>query len=160
MRRWTAVATLVLLVLEAGVSAVVALVVGKAADYQHMSLGGVPTSAMASSAYVGFGLIALFLLLVAALLLRVALRDVAPTKVERIVLILAAVLHGLLAAVLLALSGVWVFVPLAVTLTLLVLILFIPSDGPRQPSAREPSPTLPPSLPPQGGPSAPAAPAA
>ncbi|MBF9073254.1 hypothetical protein [Streptacidiphilus fuscans] len=151
MRRWTAVAALVLLVLEAGVSAVVALVVGKAADYQHMSLAGVPTSAMAASAYVGFGLIALFLLLVAALLLRVAVRDVVPTKVERIVLILAAVLHGLLAAVLLALSGVWVFVPLAVTLTLLVLILFIPSDGTQQPPVREPSP---------GGPAAPAAPAA
>jgi hypothetical protein len=152
MRRWTAVAALVLLVLEAGVAAVVAMVVGKAADYQHMSLAGVPTAAMAASAYVGFGLIALFLLLVAALLLRVALRDVAPTKAERIVLVLAAVLHGLLAAVLLALSGVWVFVPLAVTLTLLVLILFIPS---------EPSPSpLPPSSGPSGGPAAPAAPAA
>lgn len=135
MRRWTAVTTLVLLVLEAGVSAVVALVVGKAADYQHMSLGGLPTSAMATGAYVGFGLQAAFLLLIAVLLLRVAIRDAAPGRFTRIALIGAAVFHGVLAAVLLALSGVWTFLVVAVTLTLLVLILFIPAEGRSQPPA-------------------------
>jgi hypothetical protein len=129
MRRWTAVVATVLLVLEAGASLLVALVLGKAANVQHMRLGGLSTAAIADGAYIGLSVQTAFLLLVAALLVRVVIRAAAPGRPTRVVLVAAAVFHGILAALMLALSGVLTFLVAAVTLTLLVLILFIPPSG-------------------------------
>lgn len=131
MRRWTAVATAVLLVVEALVSGLVGYLLGTAVTRQDMSLGGLAPSAMAAGAWVGLGLLGVFLLLVAAVVARTGLRDRSMGRPTRILLIVCAVLHGLLAAMLLALSGVTAFAVAAVTLTLLVLLLFLP-DGPDQ----------------------------
>ncbi|WP_037605547.1 hypothetical protein [Streptacidiphilus rugosus] len=157
MRRWTAVAAMVLLVLEAGVSVLFALVMGKAANYQHMQLAGLKTSAIANGAYVGLSVQAAFLLLVAVLLLRLAIRATSETgRLTRFAVIAAAVFHGILAALLLALSGVTAFLVVALTLTLLVLVLFIPPSGSPAP-ATTPTPPAPPVPPTAPGPAAPAA---
>jgi hypothetical protein len=129
MRRWTAVATAVLLAVEALVSGLLGYVLGTAVTRQHMSLGGLAPGAMAAGAWVGLGLLAVFLLLVAAVVAHLGLRDRSMGRPTRILLIVCAVLHGVLAAALLALSGVAAFLVAVVTLTLLVLLLFLP-DGP------------------------------
>jgi hypothetical protein len=145
---------MVLLVLEAGVSLLIALVMGKAANYQHMRLAGLKTSAIANGAYVGLSVQAAFLLLVGALLLRLAIRPSRETgRVTRFAVIAAAIFHGILAALLLALSGVTAFLVVALTLTLLVLVLFIPPSGSPAP-VMTPNPPTPPAAP---GPAAPAA---
>ncbi|SEL09971.1 hypothetical protein [Streptacidiphilus jiangxiensis] len=133
MRRWTAVAATVLVVLEAGVSALAALILGGVANRQHMQFAGVSYRAMADAAYLGLGLQAAFLLVVAGVLVRVAIRaqDRAFGRPTRFVLIGAAVFHAVLAAIVLALSGVWTFLVVALTLTLLVLLFFTrPEQGP------------------------------
>jgi hypothetical protein len=144
MRRWTAGVAAALLVLEALVSGLVGLVLGDAVTRQNMSLGGLAPTAMAVGAWVGTGLLALFLAVVAVMLVLIAVRDRSMGRATRIPLIVCAVLHAMLAAVLLALSGVVPFVVLAVTLTLLVLLLFIPHEPGPGPA---PEPTPPPALP-------------
>jgi hypothetical protein len=116
----------VLLVLEALASGLVGLVLGTAVTRQNMSFGGLAPKAMAVGAWLGLGVLAVFLLVTAAAITRTMLPDRSMGQPTRILLIVCAVLHGLLAAVLLALSGVSAFVVLAVTLTLLVLLLFTP----------------------------------
>ena len=139
MRRWTAGATAVLLVLEALASGLVGLVLGTAVKRQNMSFGGLAPSAMALGAWVGLGLLAVFLLVAAVAVARTAVRDRSMGRPTRILLIVCAVLHGLLAATLLALSGVAAFAVLALTLTLLVLLLFTPHEpDPGQGPARLP----------------------
>ena len=138
MRRWTAGAAAVLLVLEALVCGLVGLVLGDAVTRQNMSLGGLSPTAMAVGAWVGNGLLALFLVVVAVLLVLIAARDRSMGRATRILLIVCVVLHAVLAAALLALSGVVAFLVLAVTLTLLVLQFFIP-HGPAS-RAHEPGP--------------------
>jgi len=128
MRRWTAVATAVLLVLEALVSGLVGYLLGALVTRQNMSFGGLAPRAMAVGAWAGAGVFAVFLLLVAVVVARTGLRDRSMGQPTRILLIVCAVVHGLFAAVLLALSGVTAFVVAALTLTLLVLLLFLP-DG-------------------------------
>jgi len=128
MRRWTAVATAVLLVVEALVSGLVGYLLGAAVTRQDMSLGGLAPSAMAAGAWAGLGLLAVFLLLAAAVVARTGLRR-SMGRPTRILLIVCAVLHGVLGAMLLALSGVTAFAVAALTLTLLVLLLFLPDDS-------------------------------
>lgn len=139
MRRWTAVAVVVLLIVEALVSGLLGYVLDTAVTRQNMSFGGLAPSAMATGAWVGLGLLAVFLLLAAAVVARMGLRDRSMGQATRILLIVCAVLHGVLAAALLALSGVPAFVVAALTLTLLVLLLFLP-DGPGQPPLLLPDP--------------------
>jgi cytochrome b561 len=134
----------VLLVLEAGVSVLAALILGAVAKRQHMMFGGLSYRAMANGAYVGLGLQAAFLLLAAGLLVRVAIRsqDRPFGRPTRFVLIAAAVFHGVLAALMLALSGVGTFLVVALTLTLLVLVLF--TQTPRPAAPPKPLPKTPP----------------
>lgn len=141
MRRWTAISATVLLVLEAGVSLLAALLLGAVAHKQHMQFAGVSYTAIANAAYIGLGLQAAFLLLVAGVLVRLATRDQDRPfgRPTRFVLVTAAVFHGVLAALMLALSGVGTFLVVAVTLTLLVLLLFTPT-GPEPGSEPEPAP--------------------
>ena len=142
MRRWTAGAAAVLLVLEGLASGLAGLVLGDAVTRQNMSFGGLAPSAMAAGAWVGLGLLAVFLLLVGVLLALTAARDRSMRRPTRILLIVCAVLHAVLAAALLALSGAVAFLVLAVTLTLLVLLLFMPPEpGPGSPTASDALPT-------------------
>ena len=142
MRRWTAGAAAVLLVLEGLASGLAGLVLGDAVTRQNMSFGGLAPGAMALGAWVGLGLLAVFLLLVGVLLALTAARDRSMRHPTRILLIVCAVLHAVLAAALLALSGAVAFLVLAVTLTLLVLLLFMPPEpGPGSPTASDALPT-------------------
>lgn len=148
MRRWTAISATALLVVEAGVSLLAALLLGGAASQGHMEFAGVSYRAIAGAAYIGLSLQAAFLLLVAGVLVRVAVRaqDREFGRPTRFVLIAAAVFHGVLAALMLALSGVWTFLVLALTLSLLVLLFFIPSrptTHPRSPSGPPAAPAAP-----------------
>ena len=131
-----------LLVLEGLASGLAGLVLGDAVTRQNMSFGGLAPSAMAAGAWVGLGLLAVFLLLVGVLLALTAARDRSMRSPTRILLIVCAVLHAVLAAALLALSGAVAFLVLAVTLTLLVLLLFMPPEpGPGSPTASDALPT-------------------
>lgn len=130
MRIWTAVTTVLLLVLEALFFAGVGLLLGLAVRDQHMSLGGLSSDAMAGGAWIGMGLLAAFLVVVALVLARTAWSGAAMGRPTRILLIVCAVLHGVLAAVLLALSGVVAFLAMLVMVALLVFVLLIPSAGP------------------------------
>jgi hypothetical protein len=130
MRIWTAVATVLLLALEALFFAGVGLLLGLAVRVQNMSLGGLSPGAMAVGAWVGMGLLAAFLLVVAVVLARTAWSGGAMGRPTRILLIVCAVLHGVLAAVLLALNGVVAFVAMLVMVGLLVMVLLIPPAGP------------------------------
>lgn len=130
MRTWSTVGAALLLVLEALVAGVVATVLGDAVEQQNMSLGGLAPRAMAVGAWAGLGLLAVFLLVVAAALVALLARHRAMGRPTRILLIVCAVLHGVLAALLLALSGVPAFLTLLLTLALLVLSLIA---SPRQP---------------------------
>jgi len=128
MRRWTAVAVAVLLIVEALVSGLLGYVLGTAVTRQNMSLGGLAPKAMATGAWVGLGLLGVFLLLSGAVVAHMGLRARSMGRATRILLIVCAVLHGVLAALLLALSGVAAFLVTALTLTLLVLLLFQPDE--------------------------------
>ncbi len=136
MRRWTAGAAALLLVVEGLVLALFGLVLGDAVTSQNMSFGGLAPGAMAVGAWVGLGLLAALMLLTAGVCVRMAVRDGSMGRPTRILLILCAVVHGVLAAVLLALSGTVPFLELMVALALLVLLLLMPpATGPDPASA-------------------------
>ncbi|MFC1417006.1 hypothetical protein [Streptacidiphilus cavernicola] len=132
MRIWAAFGAALLLLLEALVTTVLALVLGLGIKRQNMSLAGLAPSGMALGVWVGLGALAGFLVLVALLLAFTGARRRAMGRPTRILLIVCAVLHALLAAVTLALSGVLAFVVLIVTLGFLVLLIQL---GPAQPDA-------------------------
>jgi hypothetical protein len=150
MRRWTALLAVVFLLVDALASAFVGLVLGTAVHRQHMSFGGADPNLMSLGAYVGLGLQGGFLLLVAAVLVAVAVRNRAPGRFGRIVLLAGAILVGVLAAVSLALSGPLSFAVLTVTLTLLVLQLLGTGMEPRTavPAPAEAEQAAPPQAPP------------
>ncbi|NUP36140.1 MAG: hypothetical protein HOY76_03720, partial [Streptomyces sp.] len=132
MRRGIAVATAVVLLLEAVAIAFVNWILGLAVRHQKMSLGGLDPDAMATGSWVAGGLFAAFLLACAALVARVALREEMPGRVGRVVLIVCAVVHGVLGAVVVGLVGWVAFVALMAVLALLVgtLLLHAPEDAP------------------------------
>lgn len=135
MRTWTAAVAVFLLVLEALFFAGVGLLLGLAVRHQNMSLGGLSTDAMANGAWVGMGLLAAFLIVVAVLLARTAWRGGAMGRPTRILLIVCAVLHGVLAAALLALSGVVAFLAMLVMVGVMVFVLLTPTVTDASPGA-------------------------
>ncbi|MFC1404323.1 MULTISPECIES: hypothetical protein, partial [Streptacidiphilus] len=135
MRTWTAAVAVFLLVLEALFFAGVGLLLGLAVRHQNMSLGGLSTDAMANGAWVGMGLLAAFLIVVAVLLARTAWRGGAMGRPTRILLIVCAVLHGVLAAALLALSGVVAFLAMLVMVGVMVFVLLTPTVTDAPPGA-------------------------
>ena len=142
MRRAVLVTAAVLLLVEAVMFALIGWVMGLAVRGQQMSIGGLSTDTMAIGTWVGQGLLAAFLLLCAILAARSGLLGEGPRHgavrrgagpVVRVLLVGCAVLHGLLGAVLLGVSGVPVFVGLMVVLTVLVLSVMVlrePDDAP------------------------------
>jgi hypothetical protein len=131
MRIWTAVGAALLLMLEALVTAVLAAVLGIGMERQNMSLGGLAPGRTAMGVWVGLGALAGFLVVVGVVLAFMAARGRAMGRPTRILLIVCAVLHALLAAVALALSGVLAFVVLIVTLGFLVLLIQLGSASGR-----------------------------
>nr|WSX77164.1 hypothetical protein OH826_26970 [Streptomyces sp. NBC_00899] len=142
MRRGIAVGTAVLLVLEALAIAFVNWILGLAVRHQKMSLGGLDPDAMAAGSWAGGGIFALFLIACAVLVARIALHDRMSGRVGRIVLIVCAVVHGVLGAIVVGLVGWYAFVVLMLVLGLLVgtLLLYAPEDRGDAPAATPPAP--------------------
>ncbi|MFE1956349.1 hypothetical protein ACFW9D_38425 [Streptomyces sp. NPDC059524] len=124
---------------------------GLVVDRQDMSLAGLDPRAMSIGAWVAGGLFGLYLVLCALVLVRAAVRDRAPGGFGRILLISAAVVHGLLGAFSIGLVGWLAFVFMMVVLALIVLTLVAydrhengAADGPAAPPASSsPEPTTP-----------------
>lgn len=159
VRRGIAVAAAVVLVLEAVAIAFVNWILGIAVKKQEMSLGGMNTDAMAVGSWAGGGLFALFLLTCAVLVTRIALRDRMSGRVGRITLIVCAVVHGVVGALVVGLVGWYAFVLMMVILALLVgtLLLYAPEDRPASAATAAPgSPDGPAPAGPAGGEAPPA----
>ncbi|MCQ4082191.1 hypothetical protein NGB36_16645 [Streptomyces sp. RB6PN25] len=108
------------LIVEALVIAFVNVVLGLAVKQQSMSFGGIAPKAMSAGAFVAGALFALFLLVCAALLIRIAATDRAPGRLGSVVLIVCAVVHGVLGAAVVGIVGWAAFAAAMVVLGLLV----------------------------------------
>ncbi|MFZ3559483.1 hypothetical protein [Streptomyces sp. BH055] len=125
---------------------------GLVVDNQDMSLAGLDPRAMSVGAWIAGGLFGLYLVLCGIVLARVAIVDRAPAGFGRILLISAAVVHGLLGAFSISLVGWFSFVFMMVVLALLVLTLVAydrHEQGERRPEGDAPA---------QNGPATPPAP--
>ncbi|MGW2745304.1 hypothetical protein [Streptomyces sp. NPDC001450] len=105
---------------------------GVVVDRQQMSLAGLDPDVMSKSSKIGGVAFGLYFALCALVALLVAIRNRAPAGFGRVVLISAAVVHGLLGAFTLSLVGWPSFVFMVVMLGLLVLLLvsYDREDGP------------------------------
>lgn len=130
MRRGIAVGTAVVLLLEGLAIAFLNWLLGLIVQKQKMTMGGLSHDSMAVGSWVAGGLFGLFLVLCAVLTLRIALRDRMTGRFARIVLIVCAVVHGVVGAVVVGLVGWFAFVAMMVILGLLVgtLLLYAPED--------------------------------
>ncbi|MET9323289.1 hypothetical protein ABZX75_24260 [Streptomyces sp. NPDC003038] len=123
LRRLVAAVAAIVLVAEAAVLVVVHIVLGKTTENQSMSIAGSDPDVMSKATYgMGAGMGA-FLLLCAACVALAAIRDRAPGRFARILLITASVTHGVLGALAVGLAGWPAFAALMLILCLLVLTL-------------------------------------
>ncbi|MCX5266866.1 hypothetical protein [Streptomyces sp. NBC_00199] len=110
---------------------------GVVVDRQDMSLAGLDPDVMSTSSKVGGIVFGLYFVLCGVVALLVALRDRAPAGFGRVLLISAAVVHGLLGAFAWGLLGVSQFVFMVVVLALIVLLLMT-YDARQRPAAPAP----------------------
>jgi hypothetical protein len=96
---------------------------GLVVDRQDMSLAGLDPRAMSVGAWVAGGVFGIYLALCAFVLARAAVTDRSPGTFGRILLISAAVVHGLLGAFSIGLVGWLAFLLMMVVLALIVLTL-------------------------------------
>jgi hypothetical protein len=150
LRRSVAVAAALVLVVEAVGIVLLNIFLGMVVDEQQMSMAGLEPDSMSLSAVVAGALFGVYLLLCALVLARTAISDRAPVGLLRIVLISAAVVHGLLGAVSVGLVGWAAFVFMMVVLGLIVWSLL--SYGVEEPSAEGSSEPAPDTSPSSGGP--------
>lgn len=124
--------TAVVLVLEALAIATVNWILGLAARHQDMSVAGLHSNAMAAGSWAGGAVFGLFLIGCAVLVARIALRDEMAGRFGRIVLIVCAVVHGVVGALVVGLVGWLAFALMMVILGLLVgtLLMYAPEDRP------------------------------
>ncbi|WP_237317791.1 hypothetical protein [Streptomyces sp. JJ36] len=150
-RRPVAGVAAVVLVAEAIGIVLAQIFLGMVVDDQQMSLAGLEPRAMTVGAVAGGVLFGGYLLLCAAVLLRMALRDRPPRPFFRILLISAAVVHGVLGAFTVGLVGWSAFVLLMTVLGLIVWSLVAYGEengGPAEPEATaSPSSGNPPAAP-------------
>ncbi|MFE9767156.1 hypothetical protein ACFYPC_21975 [Streptomyces sp. NPDC005808] len=125
------VAAIVLFVEAIGI-ALLNWLLGTVVDNQDMSLAGLDPDMMSLSSKVGGVVFGLYFALCGLTALLVALRDRAPGLFGRILLISAAVVHGLLGALTVGLVGWSAFAFLMVGLALIVftLLAFDRREGP------------------------------
>jgi hypothetical protein len=116
------VAALVLLVEAVGIVAINGIL-ATFVDRQHMSLADLDPDAMVTGTWAMGGVFGLYLAACGLVLLLTGLRDRAPGRLARILLISCAVVHGVLGAVTVGLVGWSAFVFLMAVLGLLVLTL-------------------------------------
>ncbi|WP_149547322.1 hypothetical protein [Streptomyces marokkonensis] len=96
---------------------------GVVVDRQDMSLAGLDPHMMSVSSKIGGVVFGLYFALCGLVALLVALRDRAPAGLGRVLLISAAVVHGLLGAFAWGLIGWTAFLTMVVALGLIVLLL-------------------------------------
>ncbi|MEU6809237.1 hypothetical protein ABZ920_09550 [Streptomyces sp. NPDC046831] len=116
---------------------------GTMVDQQHMSLAGLDPDAMATSSKAAGVVFGLYFAVCGLVALLVALRGRRPAGFGRVLLISAAVVHGLLGAFAWGLVGATAFLFMMVVLGLIVLLLMtydraeagpagpVPGDGPQ-----------------------------
>ncbi|MEU0623738.1 hypothetical protein ABZ329_23170 [Streptomyces rubiginosohelvolus] len=144
MRRPVAIVTALVLFGEAVGIVLINAVLATVAENQSMSLAGLDPDAMSAGTWVMGGVSGLLLVLCGLTALIAGIRDRAPGRVGRIVLIGCAVVHGVLGAVTVGLVGWAAFAFMMVVLALLVFTLL--SYGPEtRPQAQRPelTPTAP-----------------
>ncbi|MDI5906596.1 MULTISPECIES: hypothetical protein [Streptomyces] len=137
IRRPVAWVVAVVLFAEALGVAMLNWLMGNLVDAQNMSLAGLDPDAMSMSSKIGGIVFGLYFALCALVALLVAVRDRQPAGFGRVLLISAAVVHGLLGAVAWSLIGRPQFLFMIVMLGLIVLVL-VTYDGQRGPVAAEP----------------------
>jgi hypothetical protein len=140
-RRAAPAATAVVLLLHALTTAFVAWILGLSVRDQRMSLGGLSSDAMALGSWAGGGLFAVFLVVCAILAARIAIRDRTAGPAGRTALIVCAVAHGVVGALVVGLVGWYAFAWTMAVLALLVgtLVLYAPEDTGRAPAAATPA---------------------
>ncbi|MGW1030526.1 hypothetical protein ACWD4J_44025 [Streptomyces sp. NPDC002577] len=121
------VAAIVLFVEAAGV-ALLNWFLGHVVDRQEMSLAGLDPHMMSVSAWIAGGVFGLYLALCGLAALIPALRGRAPAGIGRLLLISAAVVHGVLGAFVVGLVGWGAFVFMMLVLGLIVLTLMAYDD--------------------------------
>ncbi|MDX2920825.1 MULTISPECIES: hypothetical protein [Streptomyces] len=131
MRRPVAIVTALVLFGEAVGIVIVNAVLATVAENQNMSLAGMDPRAMSAGTWVMGGVSGLLLVLCGLTALIAGVRDRAPGRVGRIVLIGCAVVHGVLGAVTVGLVGWAAFAFMMVVLALLVLTLLSYGPGAR-----------------------------
>ncbi len=119
------VAWIVAVVLFVEALGVVALnwLLGTVVDNQQMSLAGLDPDVMSTSSKVSGFVFGLYFVLCGLVALLVALRDRPPVGLGRVLLVSAAVVHGLLGAFSWGLMGWHAFLFMMVVLALIVLLL-------------------------------------
>ncbi|MFD9409011.1 hypothetical protein ACFWBN_18590 [Streptomyces sp. NPDC059989] len=123
LRRLVAGLAAIVLVAEAAVLVLVHIVLGRTTANQSMSIAGSDPDVMSKATYaLGAGMGA-FLLLCAVLTALAAIRDREPGRFARVVLVSAAVTHGVLGVLTVALVGWGAFAVMMLILCLLVLTL-------------------------------------
>ncbi|WP_416475592.1 hypothetical protein [Streptomyces sp. LKA04] len=155
VRRPVAWTVAVVLFLEAVGVAALNWFLGIVVDRQEMSLAGLDPDAMSVSSKIGGVVFGLYFALCGLVALLVAIRDRAPAGLGRILLISAAVVHGLLGAFSWGLVGPGAFVFMIVVLGLIVLLLMTydtrerpaPEPRPADGSGEDGSPVSPPPAP-------------
>lgn len=145
LRRSVAAAAALILVVEAVGIVLLNIFMSMVVDHQEMSMGGLAPRAMSVSTVIAGAVFGGYLLLCAVVLALTAIRDRTPVGLLRIVLISAAVVHGLLGAFSVGLVGWAAFVFMMVVLGLIVWSLVSypvedrpakhESESPRQPAA-------------------------
>ncbi|MFD7432488.1 hypothetical protein ACFV6Z_36295 [Streptomyces sp. NPDC059818] len=135
VRRPVAFIAAIVLFAEAVGIVVVNGVMATVVKNQDMSLAGMDPGAMANGTWALGGVSGLLLLLCGVLLLLTGIRDRAPGRIARIVLICCAVIHGVLGAVTVGLIGWTAFVFMMVVLGLLVLTLVVYGADREEPAA-------------------------
>ncbi|WP_409470027.1 hypothetical protein [Streptomyces sp. HC307] len=123
VRRPVAWIVAVLLFVEALGVAALNWFLGVVVDRQDMSLAGLDPDMMSVSSKIGGIVFGLYFALCGLVALLVALRDRAPAGLGRVLLISAAVVHGLLGAFTWGLVGWTAFLFMMVVLGLIVLLL-------------------------------------
>ncbi|MFG2149567.1 hypothetical protein ACGFRG_35985 [Streptomyces sp. NPDC048696] len=137
-RRPVAVVAAIVLLGEALGIVLINWFLGRVVHQQNMSLGGVSSDTMKNSTYAMGGVFGFYLAACGVVMLLIGLRDRAPGRFGRILLISCAVVHGVLGALTVGLVGWTAFAFMMVVLALIVLVLMMYA-APAEPEDGEPA---------------------
>lgn len=119
-RRWVAAIAAVVLVCQAVVIALLQTFMGMVVDEQQMSLAGLDPDVMSTGTMAGGAVMGAYLLTCAGILAVTAIRDRAPGRIPRLLLVSAAVLHAVIGALTIGLVGWPAFAVMMVVVAALV----------------------------------------